>query len=86
MGDVIEQIIARNHLGRLYLPLAQMPAPLTPQCAGQSKLNDHLPPFRCRMDSSDEEEPERQYRHLAARTLSSTTAITSRMRSRDEVT
>ena len=36
-----------------------MQAPLTPQRAGPSELNDHLPPFRPRVDSSDEEEPER---------------------------
>ena len=36
-----------------------MPAPFTPQRAGPSGLNAHLPPFRRRVDSSDEEEPER---------------------------
>ena len=35
-----------------------MPAPHTPQRAGPSKLNPHLPLFRRRVDSSDEEEPE----------------------------
>ena len=36
-----------------------MPAPPPPQRAGPSGLNAHLPPFRPRVDSSDEEEPER---------------------------
>ena len=37
-----------------------MPAPFTPQRAGPSELNAHSPPFRRRVDSSDEDEPERQ--------------------------
>ena len=36
-----------------------MPAALTTQRAGPSGLNAHLPPFRHRVDSSDEDEPER---------------------------
>ena len=36
-----------------------MPAPPTPQRAGPSGLNAHLPPFRRRVDSSDKDEPER---------------------------
>ena len=36
-----------------------MPAPVTPQRAVPSGLNAHLPPFRSRVDSSDEDEPER---------------------------
>ena len=36
-----------------------MPAPFTPQRAGPSGLNAHLPPFRRRVYSSNEEEPER---------------------------
>ena len=36
-----------------------MPAPSLPQRAGPSRLNAHLPPFRRRVDSFDEEEPER---------------------------
>ena len=36
-----------------------MPEPPTPQRAEQSGLNAHLPPFRRRIDSSDEEEPVR---------------------------
>ena len=59
MGDVIEQIIAREHLERPVSPPAWMPPQPTPQRAGPSELNAHLPPFRRRVDSSDEEEPER---------------------------
>ena len=59
MGDVIERIIARDHLERPVSPPARMPAPPTPQRAGPSGLNAHLPPFRRRVDSSDEEELER---------------------------
>ena len=33
--------------------------PITQQCAGPSKLNAHLPSDRRRVDSSDEDEPER---------------------------
>ena len=36
-----------------------MPAPPTQQRAGPSGLNAHLAPFRRRVDSSDEDEPER---------------------------
>ena len=36
-----------------------MPASPTPQRAGPSGLNAHLPPFRRRVNSSDEDEPER---------------------------
>ena len=36
-----------------------MSAPPTPQRAGPSGLNAHLPPFRRRGDLSDEDEPER---------------------------
>ena len=60
MGDVIERIIARDNLERPDSPPARMPAPLTPQPAGPSGLNAHLPPFRRRVDSSNEDEPERQ--------------------------
>ena len=35
-----------------------MLAPPTPKCAGPSRLNAHLPPFRRRVDTSDEDEPE----------------------------
>ena len=59
MGDVIERIIARDNLARPVSPPARMPAPPTPQRAGPSGMNSHLPPFRRRVDSSDEEEPER---------------------------
>ena len=59
MGKVIERIIARDNLERPDSPLAWMLAPPTPQRAGPSKLNAHLPPFRGRVDSSDEDEPER---------------------------
>ena len=59
MGEVIERIIARDNLERPVSPPARMPAPPTPQRAGPSGLHAHLPPFRRRMVSSDEEEPER---------------------------
>ena len=59
MGDVIERIIARDTLARPVTPPARMPAPPTPQRAGPSGLNAHLPPFRRRVDSSDEKELER---------------------------
>ena len=36
-----------------------MPAPPTPERAGPSGLNAHLPPFRHRVDSSDDDERER---------------------------
>ena len=36
-----------------------MPALLTQQRSGLSGLNAHVPPFRRRVDSSDEDEPER---------------------------
>ena len=58
-GVVIERIIARDNLERPNSPPAQMPAPPQPQRAGPSGLNAHLSPFRRRVDSSDEEEPER---------------------------
>ena len=57
MGDVIEQIIARDNLERPILPSARMPKPPTPQRAGPSGLNAHLPLFRRRIDSSDKEDP-----------------------------
>ena len=56
MGDVIERIIARHRLERPVSPPARMPAPPTPQRAGPSGRNAHAPPFRRRVDSSDEEE------------------------------
>ena len=59
MGEIIERIIARENLERPVSPPARMQAPPTPQRAGPSGLNAHLPPFRRRVDSSDEEEPER---------------------------
>ena len=59
MGDVIERIIARDNLTRPVSPPTRIPAPPTPQRAGLSGLNAHLPPFRRRVDSSDEEKPER---------------------------
>ena len=45
MGDGIERIIARDNLERPVSPPARMPAPPTPQRAGPSGLNAHLPPF-----------------------------------------
>ena len=59
MGEVIERIIAHDNLEPPKSPPARMPAPFPPQRAGPSGLNAHLPPFRRRVDSSDEEEPER---------------------------
>ena len=59
MGDVIERIIARDKLERPISPAARMPEQPTPQRAGPSGLNAHLPPFRRRIDSSDEDEPVR---------------------------
>ena len=58
MGYVIERIIVRNHLERPVSSPARIPAPPTPQRAGPSGRNSHAPPFRRRIDSSDEE-PER---------------------------
>ena len=59
MGKVIERIIARDNFERPNSPPARMPAPPPQQRAGPSKLNAHLPPFRRRVDLSDEEEPKR---------------------------
>ena len=62
MGVVIERIIARDNLEGPGSPLAWMPTPPTPQRAGPSRLNAHLPPFRRRLDLSDEDEPKRPVR------------------------
>ena len=59
MGDVIEQIISRDNLQRLVSSPARMPGPPTPQRDGPIELNAHLLPFRCRVDSSDKDKPER---------------------------
>ena len=59
MGEVIERLIARDNLERPNSPPARMPAPPQPKRAGPSGQNAHLPPFRRRLDSSDEEAPER---------------------------
>ena len=59
MGNVIERIIARDNLDRPVSPPAQMLARPTQQCAKPSGLNAHLPPFRRRVNSSDEDQPER---------------------------
>ena len=59
MGDMIERINAGDNLERPIWPPARMPEPPTPQRAGPSGLNAHLPPFRCRIDSSDKDEPDR---------------------------
>ena len=58
MNDVIEWIIARDNLERPVSPPARMPAPSTKQRARSIGLNAHLPPFRRRVDSSNEDEPE----------------------------
>ena len=60
MNEVIERIIARDNLVKPVSPPARMPAPLTPQRAGPSGMNAHLPLFRRNVDSFDEDEPERQ--------------------------
>ena len=59
MGNVIERMIARDILERPISPPARMPEPPTPQRAGLSRLNTHLPPFRRRIDSSDKDKPVR---------------------------
>ena len=59
MGEVIEQIIARDKLDRPFSPPARIPAPSTPQRAWPSGLNAYLPPFRRRVNSLDNDEPER---------------------------
>ena len=66
MGDVIKRIISSDNIerivSRLVSPPSRMPAPPTPQRAGTSGLNVYVPPVRSRMDSSDEQEPERVVR------------------------
>ena len=57
MGDVVERIIARDNLERPLSPPARMPEPHTPQRSGPKGLNAHLPLFRRRIASSDEDEP-----------------------------
>ena len=59
ISDVIEGIIPHDNLELPFLAPAHMPEPPTLQRAGPSGLKAHLPPFRCRVDSSDKEEPER---------------------------
>ena len=62
MGDVIEWIIARDHLERPVSPppLTPLPPPLqAQQRAEPSGLNIHLPLFRRRVYLSDEEDLER---------------------------
>ena len=59
IGKVIVQIIARDNLERPVSPSALMPTLPTHHCAGPSGLNAHLPSFRPRVDSSDEDEPDR---------------------------
>ena len=59
MGDVIERIIACDNLERPISPPPRMIAPHMPQRAGPSELNAHFPPFRRRVDSINEDEPER---------------------------
>ena len=59
MGDVIERIIARDHLERPLSPPARMRTLFTSQRAWPSGLNAHMPPFRRRVDSLDEEELKR---------------------------
>ena len=59
MGEVIERIIVCDNLERPISHAARMPKQFKPQCAGPSGLNAHLPPFRRRIDLSDEDEPVR---------------------------
>ena len=59
INEVIERIIAHDNLERLNSPPARMVAPPIPKRAAPIGLNAHLPPFRRRVDSYDEEEPER---------------------------
>ena len=54
--DFIERSITRDHLKRYVSPPAWMPPT---QGASPSKLNGHPPPYRRRIDSSDEFEPDR---------------------------
>ena len=56
MGEVIDKMIARNNLDRLVPLPDKMSKPLTLQRAIASGLNAHLPPFRSRIDLSDEDE------------------------------
>ena len=58
-GEVIERIISCDNLEQPVSLPARMLAPPTQQRAGPSGLNAHLPPFRRRVNSSDEVEPER---------------------------
>ena len=58
MSDVNERIIAHDYLARPVSPPARMPAPTTPQRAGPSGLNAHLPPCQRRVDFSADEKPE----------------------------
>ena len=57
MGEVIERIITRDNLEPPVSPPVWMPP--TIERAGPSGRNAHMPLFRRRVDSSDEEEPER---------------------------
>ena len=59
MGEVIDQIIAPDNFKRTASLPARMLAPPTPERAWPSGLNAHLPPFRSREDSSNNDEPER---------------------------
>ena len=59
MSEVIERIIARDNLERPVSPPSRMPPPPSSQRAGPSGLNAHLPAFRRRVDSSDEDVPDR---------------------------
>ena len=56
MNKKIERIITRDNLERPISPPTRMPDQPTSQRAGPSGLNAHLPPFRRRIDSSDEDE------------------------------
>ena len=59
MNEVIEQIIALENLMLPVFPPLRMAPPPSPHCNNSSCLNDQLPPFCRRVDSSDVEKPER---------------------------
>ena len=59
ISKLIERIIARETFERPASPPVWMPAPHTTELAGPSGLNAHLPSIRRRVDTSDEDEPER---------------------------
>lgn len=59
MVEIIERMIARENLDRPISRPFSIQAPPTPQRVGPCGLDDHLPPFRRRVDFFDDEEPVR---------------------------